>query len=302
MMEDMEKILEVNEKMNDIAEKEVRRIYRRINESIGEKLHREESWLRQEKENLAQDVFDKKYKRKSKEDYEVLRREALEKVKSIESIPEQIEYLTQVVEEIEDGVQFIAYNECFEDCCLAKFRIETCINMVREGVSLTQIVKYVPGVEMGDVYITVHDMLGIPMEVTEEEKQQIAAFKDKISRKGKITLADIFKSKVFVEGIPHYNSYNLCWEWRNREQQYNTMDAAKSFSQTHLEYPYYCGNIRQEHGYSFEDVVYKLMMEPEEFSIEGLEEYYGIQERNLLKQVKEKMLEAIERNGKDEKR
>lgn len=302
MMKDFEKILSINEKMSNIAEKEVKRIYRSINETVGKKLQREESWLGREKKNIAHDVFDRKYMRKSEGDYEVLRLEALEKIKSMESITEQIEYLTQIVEEIEEGVQFIAYNACFEECCFTKFKIETCINMAREGASLTQIVKYVPGVEMGDVYVTVHDVLGIPMEVTEEEKQQIEDFKEESLSEEKITMADIFNAYARLKGIPQYISRELCWEWEGCEQQYNTMDAAKTFSQTHLEYPYYCGNIRQEHGYSFEDVVYKLMMEPEEFSIEGLEEYYGIQERNLLNRTKEKMLEVIKRNSKDEKR
>lgn len=302
MMKDLEKILVLNEKMSNIAEEKVRGIYRSINETVGKKLEREKSRLKREKNNFVHDVFDKKYMRKSKEDYEMLRQEALDKVKNMRNIPKQIEYLTQVVEEIEEGVQFIAYNECFEDCCFTKFRIETCINMARGGASLTQIVKYVPGVEIGDVYVTVHDMLGIPMEITEEEKQQIDAFKEKLFSEEKITMADIFNANVRLKGIPRYSSCELCWEWEDCEQQYNTMDAAKTFSQTHLEYPYYCGNIRQEHGYSFEDVVYKLMMKPEEFSIEGLEEYYGIQERNLLNRTKERILEAIERNRKAERR
>lgn len=302
MMKDLEKILVLNEKISNIAEEKLRGIYRSINETVEKKLEREKSRLKREKNNFVHDVFDKKYMRKSKEDYEMLRQEALDKVKNMRNISKQIEYLTQVVEEIEEGIQFIAYNECFEECCFNKFRIETCINMAREGASLTQIVKYVPSVEMGDVYVTVHDMLGIPMEITEEEKQQIAAFKDNMYKEEKITLADIFYTNALMEGIPRYSSRELCWKWRGCEQQYNTMDAAKTFSQTHLEYPYYYGNIRQEHVYSFEDVVYKLMMKPEEFSIEGLEEYYGIQERNLLNRTKEKMLEVIKRNREDEKR
>ena len=300
-MKDLEKILVLNEKMSNIAEEKVREIYRSINETVGKKLEREKSWLKGEKNNFVHDVFDKRYMRKSKEDYEMLRQEALDKVKKMRDIPKQIEYLAQVVEEVEEGIQFIAYNECFEECCFNKFRIATCINMAREGASLTQIVKYVPSVEMGDVYITVHEMLGIPMEITEEEKQQIDAFKEKSFSEEKITMADIFNANARLKGIPRYSSRELCWKWEDCEQQYNTMDAAKTFSQTHLEYPYYCGNIRQEHGYSFEEAVYQLMMEPEKFSIEGLEEYYGIQERNLLNRTKERMLEVIKRNLEDEK-
>ena len=66
--------------------------------------------------------------------------------------------------------------------------------------------------------------------------------------------------------------------------------VASEFARTGLYFPYNDTSTKDReyngHAHSFEGVLQALLDDPEGFSIEGLEEYYSAQEREMLEAVK----------------
>lgn len=91
---------------------------------------------------------------------------------------------------------------------------------------------------------------------------------------------------------PHYDLRKKTWrvDFEDRDsEEGNLLYVAGEFAKTGLYFPYgeYPG-----HAHSFEGVLHALLDDPEGFTIEGFEEYYSEQERDMLRAVQKGLLEA----------
>ena len=70
---------------------------------------------------------------------------------------------------------------------------------------------------------------------------------------------------------------------------------------TSLCFPYHTSQTRgteySGHSHSFTGVIRSLLEDPDGFTIEGFEEYYSEQERDMLKQIRSKLLQDAARFG-----
>ena len=75
----------------------------------------------------------------------------------------------------------------------------------------------------------------------------------------------------------------------------NLLYVASEFARTGLYFPYNDSQTKDReysgHDHSFEGVLRALLDDPEGFSVEGFEEYYSVQEREMLKAVQERLLQ-----------
>ena len=73
------------------------------------------------------------------------------------------------------------------------------------------------------------------------------------------------------------------------------MYVASEFARTGLYFPYNDSQTKDReyssHDHYFEGVLKALLDDPEGFSIEGFEEYYSAQEREMLKAVQKRLLQ-----------
>ncbi len=241
---------------------------------------------RAKKEYLQMDALEGTYKGKREADYEKMRIRAVKKFEEMESYVEGAQYLIKTAEEIEEGIKFLNYNETFKDCCNIAFQIEMCHNMVIAGATFSELIKYIPGAQPGDIFHFVERYMGIKMDVTVKERELIE--QSEIER-------TIWKGTA-GEGVPFYDFDEDCWRLDKDKTEYDAVGVAKKFIQAELQYPFFKDSVQPTYVNSFDEVLHALMKAPEVFSIEGVEEYYGVQERNILKSVKEKMIEIHSRN------
>ena len=72
------------------------------------------------------------------------------------------------------------------------------------------------------------------------------------------------------------------------------MYVASEFARTGLYFPYNDSQTKDReysgHDHSFEGVIRALLDDPEGFTIEGFEEYYSAQEREMLEEIQNKLL------------
>ena len=75
--------------------------------------------------------------------------------------------------------------------------------------------------------------------------------------------------------------------------------VAGEFARTGLYFPYHDSAEREYggHAHSFEGVLHALLDDPEGFTIEGFEESYSEQERDMLRAVRERLREVIRDEG-----
>lgn len=241
---------------------------------------------RAKKEYLQMDALKGTYKGKHEADYEKLRTKAVKKFEEMEDYVEGAQYLVKTAEEIEEGIKFLNYNEAFKACCNIAFQIEMCHNMVIAGATFSELIKYIPGAQPGDVFHFVERYMGIKMDITAEERELIE--QSEIER-------TIWKGTA-GEGVPFYDFDEDCWRLDEDKTEYDVVGVAKKFIQAELQYPFFKDSVQPTYVNSFDEVLHALMKSPEVFSIEGVEEYYGVQERNIIRLVKEKMLEIHSRN------
>ena len=96
----------------------------------------------------------------------------------------------------------------------------------------------------------------------------------------------------------HYDRRNKTWrvnfEDRHSEEG-GLLYVAGEFAKTGLYFPYNDSETKGReypgHAHSFEGVLHALLDDPAGFTIEGFEEYYSEQERDMLRAVRERMLE-----------
>lgn len=86
---------------------------------------------------------------------------------------EKLDYMLKTAEEISDAVYHLQYNEIYKNGCYIAFAIQVCKNMLEAGVSLTEIVKYVPRTSISDIYHLGERYLGIDVNVSDEELKLI---------------------------------------------------------------------------------------------------------------------------------
>lgn len=102
---------------------------------------------------------------------------------------------------------------------------------------------------------------------------------------------------------PYYDLQKRCWrvttEWG--EEEGDAIYIASEFIKGGLIYPFHSEPPEKEkyhnHEHTFNDVVEFLLKKPEYFSIEGFEEYYSEQERELLEQLRMKYKEIHSKEG-----
>ncbi len=73
------------------------------------------------------------------------------------------------------------------------------------------------------------------------------------------------------------------------------MYVASEFARTGVYFPYNDSQTKDQeysgHDHYFEGVLKALLDDPEGFSIEGFEEYYSVQEREMLEAVQKRLLQ-----------
>ena len=244
-------------------------------------------------EFMQLDAFDNRYKRKGENDYERLRLRTLQEIENEEDIFKQIDLLLERSKEIREGVKGIYYNDAFRDCCMIPFMVEICKNMIIAGGSLTEITKYVPKAQMGDIYHLAEDHLGLHIDINEEERKEVEKY-DKQRDERVIGKTNIWQ-QLFMNGIPHRK--DGMWIMRDEEDKiYSTYQMACYYARCDLSYPYYKGEIKNpRYAETFDEVLEQVMLFPEETSIEGLEDAYSQQEYHLAMTLRKKLLEEIAR-------
>ena len=103
---------------------------------------------------------------------------------------------------------------------------------------------------------------------------------------------------------PHYDRRKRMWrvDFEDRDsEEGNLLYVAGEFAKTGLYFPYNDSETKGReypgHAHSFEGVLHALLDDPEGFTIEGFEEYYSEQERDMLRAVRERLREVIRDEG-----
>lgn len=164
------------------------------------------------KKYMQFDVFSDTYKGKTLDDYEEQRQRALKKISAEKDIADSFSVAIKETAEIREGIHGINYNEMYKSCCKIVFMIEVCRNMMLQGASLTEISKYVPGGQMGDIYHLATDYLGITLELTKEEEAEVKRYDEMVERgkQNTVNMQAIMRWR-FLDGIPHKQSDNSGW-------------------------------------------------------------------------------------------
>lgn len=242
-------------------------------------------------EYMQLDALDNRYRRKGEDEYERLRLRTLKDIEREEDIFKQIELLLERSQEIKEGIKGIYYNNMFRDCCKIPFMIEACKNMILAGATLTEIAKYVPGAQMGDIFHLAEDHLGLHIELTEDERKEVEKYDGKRGEMA-IGTTNVWQ-QLFMNGIPHKK--DDMWIMSEEEgKEYTTYQMAGYYAGCELSYPYYYREIKNpRYAESFEEVLEKIMLFPQDNSVEGLEAAYSQQEYHLLMILRGKLLEVI---------
>ena len=97
---------------------------------------------------------------------------------------------------------------------------------------------------------------------------------------------------------PRYDRRKKTWrvDFEDRQSEEGSLlYVAGEFAKTGLYFPYNDSETKGReypgHAHSFEGVLHALLDDPAGFTIEGFEEYYSEQERDMLRAVRERMLE-----------
>lgn len=98
-----------------------------------------------------------------------------------------------------------------------------------------------------------------------------------------------------LKNEPYYDKINQVWRvtMEYGDEEGDATYIAGEFVKGGLIYPFHSVRPEKEeyhnHCHNFNEVLEFLFEKPDYFSIEGLEEYYSLQEQELLKAVKEKL-------------
>ena len=104
---------------------------------------------------------------------------------------------------------------------------------------------------------------------------------------------------------PRYDRRKKTWrvDFEDRHSEEGSLlYVAGEFAKTGLYFPYNDSGTKGReypgHAHSFEGVLHAQLKDPAGFSIEGFEEYYSEQERDMLRTVRERLLD-IEKEEAD---
>ncbi len=245
------------------------------------------------KNHMKFDVFLDTYKRKSLVDYEEQRIRALAKINNTENIVDRFLIAINEAAEIQEGIHGINYNNMYKSCCQVMFMIEVCNNMLVQGATLTEISKYVPGSQLGDIYHLATDHLGIEIEPTDEEREEITRYDQTLESQSdeKVRFCDIM-GWIYPKGIPHKVSDGVSWSIDGKDV-YDVYTIACVFSECRLMFPYYYDDkTNPTYEKTFDKLLEKVMLTPDKISFDGLRESYSAQEWNLINHLREKMINA----------
>ena len=99
---------------------------------------------------------------------------------------------------------------------------------------------------------------------------------------------------------PRYDRRKKTWrvDFEDRDaEEGSLLYVAGEFARTGLYFPYNDSGTRggesPGHAHSFEGVLHALLDDPAGFGIEGFEEYYSGQEREMLRAVWERLTELV---------
>lgn len=241
---------------------------------------------------IQYDAFGSTYMRKDVNEYEKLRQRTLREIEMEDDVFKQIGLIVERSKEIKEGIKGIYYNDAFRKCCKIPFMVEVCKNMILAGASLTEITKYVPESVMGDIYHLAKDHLGLHIELTEDERKEVEKYDNEPEEK-KIRVMTAWR-RLFGKGIPHEKDGR--WTLDDDDKSYDSYEMACLYAGCELSYPYYEDGIKNpKYVDTFEEVLEKVMLFPEDISIEGLERAYSTQEYHLVLVLQEKILGEIER-------
>ena len=103
---------------------------------------------------------------------------------------------------------------------------------------------------------------------------------------------------------PYYDRRKKCWRVDfpdGDSEEGDLLYVASEFARTGLYFAYNESQTKKReysgHVHSFEGVLHALLEDPEGFTIEGSEEYYSAQEREMLEAVQRKMLQEMNKSG-----
>lgn len=103
------------------------------------------------------------------------------------------------------------------------------------------------------------------------------------------------KKHVKDKTIPYYDWEEGTWKvvTERGEAEGDVLYVASEFIFDGILYPFHSQppreGYRHEHAHEFSEVVEFLLDRPEYFSIVGFEEYYSLQERNMLNKLRVKL-------------
>ena len=104
--------------------------------------------------------------------------------------------------------------------------------------------------------------------------------------------------------LPHYMKNKKLWKVDfsdRRSEEGDLLYVASEFARTGLYFPYHTsetiGKEYSAHDHFFEGVIKALLDDPTGFTVEGFEEYYSIQELEMLQAIKKKLLDMTDNRG-----
>ena len=97
---------------------------------------------------------------------------------------------------------------------------------------------------------------------------------------------------------PYYDKRHKLWkvDFPDRfSEEGSLLYVASEYAYTGLVFPYNTSSTKDKdydgHSHSFEGVISALLEDPNGFTIEGFEEYYSVQEKEMLQAIQKKLRE-----------
>lgn len=252
--------------------------------------------LKRKKDELQYDAMTNKYNKKNEEDYEKKRQIILETILEEPETSKQIQMLLDGAAMIKDAAFFLAYNEMYANCCRIPYMIETSRNMMLSGFSLKEINKALSTSSIADIY-GLSKKLGIRMLPTEEEQALIELDKKEEENRGRTNLAKLFGRMRHDEenNVPIYDHKEECWKAgeEDNEKIGSLIELVCEYVGTQMIYPFNDGEARPNSANNFDGVLKAALDNPDKVSIDGFEEYYSVQERELLNNLLSKLQKSL---------
>lgn len=259
-------------------------------EELLQKKHRDLTDYREN--NLMFDMLDGTYCKLNKNGLELLRTCTLDS-KSQETNPVKVaDIIISVAKQLDEAAERMEYNQACYNAVITVFMIEVCKQMMFNGASLSEILKYVPRTSASDVYKLGERYLGYKMNLTEEERQMVDKDAALTGTNQTINLADAFKI-FFHDEIPKKNGNQWSLQCGDNTLSGTAAYIAQLFTESEMCYQYKNEKDKTLFATTFDNVIDALLTDPKHFSINGCEECYSKMELDLLQRVQMKMLNIL---------